>query len=366
MREKTLFTSLILCLATLSCGDTIILQGDNPGIIRTVAGGGTSIAETGDSALDITLNRPSQVVASATGGYYILETGYNRVLYVDPGGKVEAVAGDVTAGFSGDGGDARDALLNNPGGMDVDGNGNIYIADTYNHRVRMIDQSGIINTIAGSNQAGFFGDGQPATEAGLHTPVDVAADPFGKVYISDQDNNRIRMVDLDGIIQTVGGTGEFSFNGDDIRATDANILEPAGIDSDPEGNIYIAVAGHHMIRRIDIDGKIKTVAGSGISGFLGDGGNAVSASLFSPQDVYVSADGKSFYLADTSNHRVRFVDENGDIFSVAGNGEPDYNGDGLFATEASLRYPGGVSMDPFGNLYIADTNNARIRRVPFP
>jgi hypothetical protein len=360
----------VLCLAmTLtSCGDTIILQGDNPGVISTIAGGSVGIAETGSNALEVNIVRPNQVIGLEMGGVYILETGYSRLLYVDSRGVVERIAGNGEGGFAGEGIDAREALLNAPEGFDIDSQGNIYIADTYNHRIRMIDGSNIIRTVAGSDQLGFSGDGLPATEATLFKPSDVAVDPIGRLFISDLGNHRIRMVDENGIIQTIAGTGNFSFNGEGILAEFANILFPSGIDVDSRGNVYVAVAGHDRVRMIDVDGTrtITTVAGSSSSGFDGDGGLATSASLNYPRDVFLTRIGEGFYIADSDNNRIRFVDFNGIIYTVAGNGEDGYNGDGIFATEASLHYPSGISLDVFNNLYIADTDNFRIRRVPFP
>jgi len=360
-----LLSVLTITVSVLSCGDTLILQGDNPGVIITIAGGGGDVAQTGDAALDVTVIQPKQVVAQELGDFYIIEYGFHRLLYVDFRGRVEIIAGSTTPGFTGDGGPATEALLSSPAGITVDGDGNIYIADMINNRIRKIDTSGIISTVAGSGSGGFGGDGGPATQASIFNPVDVAVGPLGRIYISDYGNNRIRMVDLDGTIQTICGTGAFNFNGNGIPAVDANVFKPVGLYADDQGNLYIAVSGHHMIRKIDFLGEITTIAGSGVPGFSGDGDLAASASLLSPHDVFVLEDG-SYYIADRDNQRVRFVDHAGIISTVAGNGESGYNGDGLFATNASLDFPTGISMDGYGSLYIADTDNFRIRRVPFP
>lgn len=366
MKRKGRVVLLMLCLIPLSCGDTLLIQGDSPGVISTVAGGAVEVAQTGASALEVTIVLPGQVIAGDDGDFYILETGFNRLLYVDSGGKLTRIAGNTTSGFSGDGGDALDALLASPLGFDIDSDGNIYIADTGNHRVRMIDTSGKIRTIAGTDVPGFYGDGLAAEEAGLFKPTDVVAGPKGMIYISDFGNNRIRMIDTDGIIQTICGTGDYSFNGNAIPAVEANLSQPSGLDIDSQGNLYIAVTGYHRVRMIDTSGEIFTLAGSGSPGFGGDGEQAISAQLNEPVDVFVMDDGRGFYIADRRNQRVRFVDDNGMIFTVAGNGESGYNGDGLFATEASLYEPSGISVDIFDNLYIADKDNYRIRRVPFP
>jgi DNA-binding beta-propeller fold protein YncE len=366
MKMRDLIYLLILCLCLLSCGETIILEGDNPGVIRTVAGGGAGIAQSGSDAVAVNIVQPWQVIALDMGDFYILETGFNRLLYVDSRGKIERIGGDGQAGFRGDGGNARDALFNSPRGIDIDDDGNVYIADTYNNRVRMIDPSGTITTIAGSDLVGFSGDGLPATEAALFKPYDIAVDPFGKIYITDLGNRRIRMVDENGIIWTIGGTGNYSFNGDGFSAEFANILDPMGIDLDRLGNVYFAVSAHHRVRMINTAGTITTVAGNGIAGFNEDGQSALGASLNYPTDVFIRGDGRGFYIADSHNHRIRYVDSEGNISSVAGNGEDGYNGDGLFATEANLDGPSGIWLDIFSNLFIADTDNFRIRKIPFP
>lgn len=365
MRE-TIRSAILILLLLSGCGDTVIIQGDNPGVISTVAGGGEEPAETGTAALAAKIVRPTQTIALEGGDFYILETGFHRLLYVNTGGRIEVTAGNTTAGFAGDGGPASQALLSSPSGIERDHEGNIYIADTGNNRVRKIDTAGIITTVAGSDLAGFYGDGFPAIEAGLFRPADVATDPSGRLFIADQGNNRIRMVDVDGTISTICGTDNYTYNGNGIPAVGANIFKPSGVCVDPQSNLYIAVTGHHMVRMINTSGRIRTVAGSGSAGYAGDGSNAVGASLSSPTDVSVRQDGRGFYIADQYNHRVRFVDENGLIATVAGTGESGYNGDGLFATDAELNYPTGTATDIFGNLYIADKDNFRVRKVPFP
>jgi sugar lactone lactonase YvrE len=369
--KKIMIASTVLAAAVLglSCGDTVLIQGDSPGIIRTVAGGGEGRAVEGSNVLDVKITRPAQVIGGETGNYIVLETSAHRILFVGPAGIVERIAGGGTGGgtegFAGDGEEESKALFRSPQGFCLDRQGALYIADTFNHRIRKIDTDGIVSTVAGSDSAGFSGDGGPATEARLYKPADVTVDPLGRVIFSDQGNNRIRMVDTDGTIQTICGTGGFSFNGDGIPAMDANVFIPSGIDSDDQGGIYVAVTGHHMVRRIEVSGMIRTVAGSGVPAFGGDGGPAVGGSLNSPTDVFLMPDG-AFYIADQRNQRVRFVDSAGAISTVAGNGETGYNGDGLFATEAWLNFPTGVGMDRFNNLYIADRDNFRIRRIPFP
>jgi DNA-binding beta-propeller fold protein YncE len=366
MSERVFMGLLVLPLLCAACGDAVVIQGDTPGVISTVAGGGADWADSGSRALEVRLARPVQTIALESGALYILEKGLHRLLYVDPGGTMEIVAGNGSAGFRGDGGDAALAQLSNPSGIARDDAGNIYIADTGNHRVRKIDSAGIITTVAGSGVPGFFGDGLPATEAGLFNPADVAVDIPGRIYISDQDNNRIRMVDTDGTIQTICGTGDISYNGNAIPAIQAALYNPAGLSLGPFGDLYVAVVFHHRVRKIDTSGTITTVAGVSLAGYGGDGGPAVDAALSSPTDVFVREDGESFYIADQANQRVRLVDAEGLIYTVAGNGEAGYNGDGITATEARLNSPTGVAGDFFGNLYITDKENFRVRRVPFP
>ena len=260
---------------------------------------------------------------------------------------------DTVAGLRviGDGGPASEGQFYLPTGVAVDGAGNLYIADTDNHRIRKVDAAGTITTVAGTGESGFSGDGGPASEGQLHRTYGVAVDGAGNLYIADADNNRIRKVDAAGTITTVAGTGESGFSGDGGPASEGQLDFPVGVAVDGAGNLYIADADNNRIRKVDAAGTITTVAGTGESGFSGDGGPASEGQLYYPYGVAVDGAG-NLYIADTDNHRIRKVDAAGTITTVAGTGG-----------EGQLYYPNGVAVDGAGNLYIADTVNHRIRKV---
>ena len=337
------------------------------GVITTVAGG---FIGDGGLATSASLNGPLGVAVDAPGNLFIADFSNQRIRRVDGAtGIITTVAGDGASGFSRDGGPAISASLSDARGVAVDASGNLFIADTGNNRVRRVDAStGIITTVAGDGTAGFSGDGGPATSASLRFPAGTAVDPSGNLFIADGLNNRIRRVDAaTGTITTVAGNGAFGFSGDGGPATDASLRFPRGVAVDASGNLLIADASNHRIRRVDAStGVITTVAGDGGSGFSGDGGPATSASLNLPAGVAVDALGNLF-IADTSNHRVRRVDAStGVITTVAGDGLRGFSGDGGPATSASLRDPFGVAVDGSGNLVIADFFNHRVRRVDGP
>ena len=237
---------------------------------------------------------------------------------------IETIAGGGDG--VGDDGPAINAKLTEPTGVAVDAAGNIYIADTFNHRIRKVDASGIIDTIAGTSVGtrdyGFNGDGGPADRALLDLPRGVAVDAVGNVYIADMDNHRIRMVDAWGIIRTIAGTGEDGFGGDGGPAVQAQLNYPGGVAVDGAGNVYIADAENHRIRKVDTSGIIHTIAGSGVGGATRDGGLAVESDLFLPVDVAVDGAG-NMYIAD--NSRVSKVDILGIIRTFGGTGpeEPE-------------------------------------------
>ncbi len=335
------------------------------GIISTVAGGGNSGLGDGGPATSARLNGPRGVFVDGSGNIYIGDWLHHRIRKVDASGIISTVAGNGTAAFSGDGGPATSASLNSPFGVFVDGSGNIYIVDRTNHRIRKVDTSGIITTVAGSSTFGFSGDGGPATNARLRNPQGVSVDGLGNIYIADSSNNRIRKVDTSGIITTVAGNSTSGFSGDGGPATSASLKTPSGVFVDGSGNFYIADQLNHRIRKVDTSGIISTVAGKGTSTFSGDGGPATSASLNAPLGVFGDGSGV-IYIADKVNHRIRKVDTSGIISTVAGNGTKAFSGDGGPATSASFNFPQSVFVDGLGVIYIADQGNQRIRKVEPP
>jgi Cep192 domain 4/NHL repeat len=344
-------------------GNQRIRKVDTSGTISTVAGNGTAgFSGDGGPAASTELYDPFGVAIDGAGNLYIADQANQRIRKVDTSGNISTVAGNGTYGFSGDGGPATSAELFNPFGVAVDGAGNLYIADAYNQRIRKVDTSGNISTVAGNGTAGYSGDGGPATSASLLDPADVAPDGVGNLYIADSDNSRIRKMDASGNISTVAGYGAAISLGDGGPATSAGLAGPRGVAVDGAGNLYIADTSNQRIRKVDLGGIITTVAGNGTYGFSGDGGPATSAELSSPFGVAVDSAGNLF-IADLSNQRIRKVDISGNISTVAGNGTQGFSGDGGPATSASLWGPTGVAMDAAGNLYIADQSNNRIRKV---
>ena len=274
------------------------------------------------------------------------------------------MAGDGTRGYKGDGGPAKSSRLNGPFDVAADASGNIYIADTNNHRIRLMTKStGIITTVAGDGTVGYFGDGGPATSAGLYFPFGLALDASGNIYIADYWNNRIRLVTKStGIITTVAGDGTKSYQGDGELATVTGLNDPTHIAVDESGNIYITDRSTYRIRMVTkSDGIIDTVAGNGVRGQSGYGGLAISASLFNPAGIAIDASG-NIYIADS--YRILMVTKStGIITAVAGDGTEGYKGDGGPATSASFFNTYGLALDASGNIFIADKGNERIRMV---
>lgn len=305
------------------------------------------------------------VAVDGVGNVYFADTWNHRVYKVAATtGVVTSVAGDGNAGYSGDFGAATIAELNGPSGIAVDGNGNIYIADQYNNRIRKIwASSGIITTVAGGG-GGYLGDGGNATNATLSYPSGVAVDGSGNIYIADQYNNRVRKVAPTGIISTVAGNGSWSYSGDGSAAVSAGIPTPSGVAVDGSGNLFIADNGSARIRKVSAAGIISTVAGNGTVGYSGDEGAATAAMLSNPAGIAVDGSG-NLYVADEGNYRIRKITTSGIISTVAGNGSYSSFGDageGGLATSAAIS-PSGIAADVNGNVYISDWGYNRIRRI---
>ena len=334
------------------------------GNISTVAGTGQGgFGDEGGPAVEAPLANPRSVALDAEGNLYIAEEAVDRIRRVDAAsGIITTIAGNGNRGFSGDGGPAVLAQLANPRSVALDAEGNLYIADAWNNLIRKVDAStGNISTVAGTGRGGGSGDGGPAVEAQLYLPSGVAVDGSGNIYIADTDNHRIRKVDAaTGNISTVAGSGWGGYIGDGVPAVRAQLYLPSGVAVDGAGNIYIA--GYDRIRKVGAAGVISTVVGTGELGYSGDGGPAVQAQLSGPSGVAVDGAG-NIYIADTHSDRIRKVDATGVISTVAGTGKIGYSGDGGPAAQAHLAEPRGVALDAAGNLYIADTRNHRIRRL---
>jgi uncharacterized protein (TIGR03437 family) len=349
-------------VAVDSAGNLYIVDSANQrirkvsnGVITTVAGNGTQ-GLSGDNgpATSAELNLPEGVAVDVTGNLYIADVGNSRIRKIS-NGVITTVAGNGTQGFRGDNGPATSAQLANPVGVAVDSAGSVYIADRNNHRIRKVS-GGVITTVAGNGTQGFSGDNGPATSAELNYPQGVAVDSAGNVYIADTYNQRVRKVS-GGVITTVAGNGTVGFSGDGGPATSAQLV-PAAVAVDSAGNLYVADSYNNRVRKVS-NGVITTVAGDGAPGFSGDSGPAISAILGYPEGLAVDSSG-NLYIADNGNNRIRMV-SNGVIATVAGNGTGGFSGDNGPATNAELWSPQGVAVDSAGNVYIADNGNNRIR-----
>ena len=356
---------------------------------------------------------PLNITVDPEGNLYDVELTPDCARKLSPNGTVTVVAGNGQYGFSGDGGPATQARLNSPTAITLDSKGNIYIAD--GGRIRMVNQAGIISTIAGPDASyydegrsatsvalgltngvataadgsfyvssgsavfrisasgiistlaggsllGFAGDGGPATSAELGNPIGLATDSFGSVYIADSANNRIRKVSSSGTITTVAGSVKAGFSGDGGPAIAASLQNPQGVALDAAGNLYIADTANQVIRKVNSQGIITTVAGNGQQGPGGDGGSAIAAQLSTPCAVTVDGSG-NLYIVDGGNNEIRKVDSSGIITRIAGSGQPGYSGDGGPAAAAILAQPSGIALDALGNIFILDSGNNMVRMI---
>ena len=361
-RIPTIAIALVAFVAVFA-----VLVGDaEERYIYTFAGTGIGgYSGDGGPATEAQLFGPIGLAVDGSGNLYVADYANHRVRRIDPEGVITTIAGTGERGFTGDGGPATEARLYGPDGLAVDGAGNLYVADYANHRVRRIDPEGVITTIAGTGERGFGGDGGPATEAQLNNPRGLAVDGSGNLYVGDYYNHRIRRIDPDGVITTIAGTGDQGFGGDGGPATEAQLNFPTGLAVDGSGNLYVADQTNHRIRRIDPDGVITTFAGTGDRGFGGDGGPATEAQLNNPRGLAVDGSG-NLYMADYLNQRVRRIDPDGVITTIAGTGDRGFGGDGGPATDAHLNSPNGLAVDGSGNLYVADYPNHRVRVIRPP
>ena len=343
------------------------------GVVTTVAGGtgsgGFPFGFEGDGgpAVASKLNGPTGISVHPALGIYFADELNFRIRQIFPDDTIDTIAGNGNLPAGGDGGPALSSKLNGPSAMATDTLGNLYIADTQNHRIRVVDSSGIIITTAGTGATDFNGDNIDAAKANLNSPAGIAVDESGNTYIADTSHNRVRRVAPGGTITTILGDGTASSTGDGGAASNATTLRPQGLAywqnaGGSQKYLYIVEPLGQIVRRIDLNSNIVTrFAGNGQRGYSGDGGAAPSAMLSLPLDVATDASG-NVYIADAGNHRIRKV-SNGTISTAAGNGKLAFSGDGGLAISASLAIPDNVTVGPLGNIFINDSANLRIRVV---
>lgn len=333
------------------------------GVAAMLAGTGTfGYLGDGGAAAEAHLFFPFAVALDAAGDLYIADQRNHRVRKVGPDGSITTVAGVGVQGSAGDGSMAAGAQLHTPAAVAVDATGRVWIGDEGAHRVRLAVPGGVIETVAGTGVRGYSGDGGPASKAQLFAPAGVALDGAGNAYIADASNHRVRRVTPTGIIQTYAGRGVRGYGGDGGPALEAQMDTPRALALDAQGNLYVAEYGNHAVRRITPEGKIETVAGTGVAGYAGDGGKAVNANLNGPLGIAVDAFG-NLLIADSENHRVRVVTGDGTIHTAAGDGVAGFEGDGGAAAAARLYLPAGVAAGADGAVYVADVWNHRVRKL---
>jgi sugar lactone lactonase YvrE len=331
---------------------TVSAQSGGPStefIIETIAGtGGHGYAGDGGPALDATFAEPASIAVDAQGNVYIADTDNSVIRKITISGIVSTVVGNGTAGFGGDFGPAIAAELNHPFSIVLDAAGDIYIADSFNNRIRKVSPGGTITTCAGNGTAGFSGDNGPAFQAEMNNPFGVGLDPAGNLYIADVNNQRVRKVTPSGTITTIAGNGTIGYSGDGGPATSASLAHPGTVASDASGILYIVDSGNHAIRKVDSGGTITTVAGRGIS----NGG------LVYPTDVAVDSSGDLF-ITDPDAAAVYQVRPNGSMTRIAGAGYFGHSGDGGPAVLAALSSPTGLAIGPTGIMYFTDEEYIR-------
>ncbi len=357
MIKKASLLVALVCLSLLSSAQ----------IISTYAGNGVSgDSGDGDPATSASIGGFSFSTFDKNENYFFSERGSHKIRKISNSGVITTIAGIGISGFSGDGGAATLAKLNNPIGIACDHFGNLYIADLDNNRIRKIDNvTGVISTLAGNGASGHTGDGEMATNASINAPTGICVDPFNNIFFTEIGSNTIRKITAAGIISTYAGTTNVggTDSGDGGLATAATIASPEGICSDALGNIYFATSSR--IRKILASSDIViSIAGTNASGFSGDGGLATNAVLNSPLAVAVDKYGNIF-IADKNNNRIRQVASNGIINTIIGDGVGGYNGDNQPATTAEIYSPEGVSLDSCNNIYVSDLFNFRVRKITY-
>ncbi len=356
-------TCVLFCVGFLISFSSVKAQN-----INTVAGNATGgYLSDGVPATSTELHNPTTIAKDAAGNLYIADYSNARVRMVNPAGIISTIAGTGVAGYNFDNVPATTAKLNQPNGVAVDAAGNIYIAEMAGNRIRKINTSGIITTIAGNGTSGITGDGGPATSALVNHPSNIAIDGGGDIYISDWGNNEIRMINTSGNMIKIAGTGIGGYSGDGI-ATAQKLAAPYSVSLDALGNLYLSDENNDILRKINLStGILTTIAGTAVTpGSTGDGGPATAAKFNHPDGIVANAG--QLYIADFGNNKIRVINlTTGIVTTAVGNGTAGFAGDGTPATSAGVMIngPAGVYLDPSGNLFIADYTNNRVREVSY-
>lgn len=335
---------------------------DVPGTVCTVAGTGMSLFDGDGPALARSFYFPIDVTFDADGRALVLDWNNLRLRRLNHDGYLETIMGMDFEDFPIEGALAIETPLHHASNMKFDPAGNLFIAGDHVPVVFRVGTDDRVYTVAGTTTWGYAGDGGPALEASLSTPFGVLPDGRGGLYIADVDAHVIRFVRADGIIETFAGTGERGYSGDGGPATEARLNGPARMALGADGGLYFCETRSHIVRKVDTDGVISTVAGTGVRGYSGDGGPATLASLDSPYDVRFAPSGL-LYIADSGNHVIRRIHQDGTIHTVVGNGESGFAGDGGDAANCVLNRPSALAFGPDGSLWICDTLNHRLRRI---
>ena len=333
-------------------------------IITTIAGCDDTALGDGGPALNAYLEGPLAIAFDEAGNLYVTDGFHDRIRKINTAGIITTIAGTGTSGYNGDGIPAISAQVSRPTGIICDVKGNLYFCDNYNNRVRKIDTAGIITTIAGNGSIVYNGDNILADTAAVYSPHWVAKDAQGNLYVSEWGNHRVRKIDTSGIITTLAGTGISGYTGDGGPAANAMVNSPYGIAIDDTGNIYFADYQENVVRKIDTSGTITTFAGNSSVFTVGDNGPATSAGLNHPIGVMVDR-ADNVYITEGSHERIRKL-KAGIITTIAGNGMEGFSGDGGPATAAELNAPAGIAMDTSGVIFFTDFSNDRIRRLGWP
>jgi S1-C subfamily serine protease/sugar lactone lactonase YvrE len=339
-----------------------IYRIDRNGVFSIVAGAGNwRVPVDGTPAREAYFNRPNAIVLDAKGAILFTDSSAHRIYRIDEKRVVSKLAGAGRPMYSGEAVVAHDSEITSPLGLRVRSNGAILFVERGNQRIREIAPDGKMRTVAGNGRAEYAGDGGQAKNAALNNPEALAFDPAGNIYVSDRNNNRIRKIKTDGTIQLVAGDGTRGFSGDGGPAERASLNSPLGIEIGPDGSLYIADAGNHRIRKIS-NGTITTIAGDGSNRFAGDMGPALRASFMWPYALEFGPD-RALYILDSNASRVRRIDpQSGVVTTVAGTGSRAVSGDGGPALQAGLGAPEGLAFDPAGNMYLAETTG-KIRMI---